>query len=194
MILRLAFFSMVIVAGLLAFYFLTRKKWNWSGVSGSLTIALTAVFLIPIGMFIWVSYENRLQLINNLDGITLGSQSADLRFLKGDPLLVVDKENQQVLWRYENPINPGNFTDVYLKNDQVIEISFLGKCKFCNQVSGFGVGTHYNDILKRFGEPSDIEDLRNNLRRRINYPEYQVFYLLEKNKVVSQGIYQPSSH
>lgn len=190
MIFRLAFFAILIIAALLALFFFTRKKWNWNSYIGSLAIAFCALLIIPIGMFTWVSYENRLQTIDNLAGIQLGVNSAEVKLLKGEPLFQLERPEQKIHWRYQDKLFAGNLLDIIIQNNQVVEISFTGSCQYCEKVNGFGIGASYEDIIKRFGEPTEKIISNDQLEQRINYPEYNSFFVLKENKVIRQGIYQ----
>jgi len=94
MIFRLAFLAILIVAALLALFFFTRKHWDWNSYIGSLAIAFISLLIIPIGMVKWVSYENRLQAVNSLAEIQLGSKSHDVMLLKGAPFFKLDRPEQ----------------------------------------------------------------------------------------------------
>lgn len=190
MIFRLAFFATLVVAALLALFFFTRKKWNWNSYVGSLAIALSALLVIPVGMFVWVNYENRLQAIHSLSNIELNSSATDVKLLKGEPMFKLNRPEQKIHWRYQDKLFPGNLLDVIIQNEKVIEVSFTGSCQYCEKVNGFGVGSTYDDIVKRFGEPTEKIISSDELEQRINYPEYNSFYVLKEGKVIRQGIYQ----
>lgn len=189
MIFRLALFSILIVAALLALFYFTRKKWNWNSYIGSLVIAFSALLIIPIGMFTWVSYENRLQAVHQLADIHLGANSADVKLLKGEPMFQLERPEQKIHWRYQDKLFSGNLLDVIIQNNKVIEISYTGTCQYCEKVNGFGVGAPYEDIIKRFGEPSEKIISSDQLEQRLNYPEYNSFFVLKEGKVIRQGIY-----
>ncbi len=191
MIFRLAFFAMLVIAAVLALLFFTRKRWNWNSYLGSVAITFSAILLIPIGMFAWVSYENRLQTLNTFADIHLGSNTADVKFIKGEPLFKLEQPDNTLHWRYQDKLNHGNFTDVIFKEGKVTEISFSGTCDYCYKANGFGINTPYEDILRRFGETSDVQISDDELERRLNYPEFQTFFVLQQGKVIRQGIYQP---
>ena len=190
MIFRLAFFGLLLVAAMLALYFFTRKKWDWNSYAGSLALAFSALLLIPLAMFAWVSFENRLQVQEIFAGIKLGSTTADVKFIKGEPVFKIDRPDQKTLWRYEDKINPGNLIDVVIQRGKVIELSFTGPCQYCEKVNGFGIDTPYDDIIKRFGEPGKRIISADELEQRLNYPEFKSFFVLKEKKVIRQGIYQ----
>jgi hypothetical protein len=190
MIFRLAFFAILVVAALLALFFFTRKKWNWNSYIGSLTIAFSALLIIPIGMFAWVSYENRVQTLNTLANIQLGATSADVKLLKGEPFFQLERPEQKMHWRYQDKLYPGNLLDVILQNGKVIEISFTGTCQYCEKANGFGIDAPYEDIFRRLGEPAEKIISTDELEQRINYPQYHTFYIMREGKVIRQGIYQ----
>ena len=190
MIFRLAFFAILIVAALLALFFFTRKTWNWNSYIGALTIGFSALLIIPIGMFTWVSYENRIQSLTSLANIQLNATSADVKLLKGEPFVELERPEQKTHWRYQDNLYPGNLLDVIIQNGKVIEISFTGTCQYCEKVNGFGIGSLYQDIISRFGEPAEKIISEDELEQRINYPEYNTFYVLREGKVTRQGIYQ----
>jgi len=190
MIFRLAFFAILIVAALLALFYFTRKKWDWNSYIGSLTIAFSALLIIPIGMFTWVSYENRIQTLNTFANIQLGATSADVKLLKGEPNFQLERPEQKKHWRYQDKLYPGNLLDIIIHNGKVIEISFTGTCEYCEKANGFGIGSPYDDILKRMGEPAEKIVSSDELEQRINYPQYNTFYIVREGKVIRQGIYQ----
>jgi hypothetical protein len=190
MIFRLAFFGILLVAAMLALYFFTRKKWDWNSYAGSLAIAFSALLIIPLGMFAWVSFENRLQTQNSFADIELGATTVDVKFLKGEPVFKIERPDQKMLWRYQDKINPGNLIDVIFQNGKVKELSFTGPCQYCEKVNGFGIDTPYDEIVKRFGKPGEKIISADELEQRLNYPEYNSFFVLKEGKVIRQGIYQ----
>lgn len=190
MIFRLAIFGILLVVALLTLYFFTRKKWDWNSYAGSLAAAFSVLLIVPLGIFAWVSFDKRLQVQETFADITLGSTTADVKFIKGEPKFKMERPEQKVLWRYEDKINPGNLLDVVIQNGQVLELSFTGTCQYCETVNGFGIDTSYDDILKRYGEPEEKIISPDELEQRLNYPQFNSFYVLKEGRVIRQGIYQ----
>ena len=204
MIFRLALFAILLIAAFAAMYFLTRKKWDWNRYAGTVILLFSSLLLIPLAMFAYVSYENRLKIHNSFSGITLAATSADVKFIKGEPNLVSlditndentyenpdEKHEGKIHWRYIDQLNRENYLDIVFHEGKVVEISYTGTCQYCETINKFGIGSYYQDIVKRFGEPAETLISEDELQQRINYPQYQVFFVLQETKVIRHGIYQ----
>jgi len=194
MIFRLALFAFLLIAAFVALYFLTRKTWDWNKYAKSLVLTLSSLLIIPLAIFAYVTYENRLQTLNEFAGISLGATTAEVKFSKGDPAHVTEHstgnaDEGKLYWRYTDTINKGNFLDISFDNGKVVEISYTGKCYYCETINDFGIGSYYQDIVKRFGEPSETIISEDELEHRLNYPQYHVFFILKEEKVIRHGIY-----
>jgi len=108
----------------------------------------------------------------------------------GAPAFILDRPEQNTLWRYEYKLSPGNLLAVVIDNGIVVEVSYTGTCQYCEKVNGFGIDAPYDDIIKRLGEPAEKIISSDQLEQRINYPEYNSFFVLKEGKVIRQGIYQ----
>ncbi len=190
MIYRLLFIAVCVLIALLCLYLLTRNRWDWSQYARPIAITASVLLIIPLGLFAWTSYENRLQPLGTFAGVELGSNSKQVKYVKGEPFSSSQNELGQIHWRYNDPISPGNFTDILFRDNKVVEISFSGTCEYCHLLSGFGLNSTYSEIKNRFGESADIKSTQGGTQSRVNYPKYQVFFILEGEKVVRQGIYQ----
>lgn len=191
MVFRLALFAILAIAALLALYFVTRNKWDWNKYAGSLAVVFCLLLLVPLAMFSWVTYDNRLTTVNKFSGIQLGANSAEVKFIKGMPDTQTDMGESKSHWRYIDKLNKGNQLNVYFSNGKVTELSFAGNCEYCDNIKSFGIGSAYEEVIERFGTTQDIEISENELEHRLNYPEYQVFFVFKEKKVIRHGIYQP---
>ena len=93
-------------------------------------------------------------------------------------------------WRYIDKLNKENYLDIVFNEGKVVEISYTGICQYCETINNFGIGSYYEDIVKRFGEPVETIISEDELEHRINYPQYHVFFVLKETKVIRHGIYQ----
>ncbi len=191
MIFRLALFFILAIAALLALYFATRKTWNWNRYASALATIFSIFLLVPLAIIIWLNYENRIQVANQIADITLGNTAEEIKLLKGEPAFQIERSANRQFWHYQDKVNTGNFIDLVMQDQSVIEISFTGPCEYCYRINGLGIGTPYQEIIHRLGEPDSREVSADQLEQRLNYPKLQSFFVIREAKVIRHGVYLP---
>lgn len=191
MIFRLALFFILAVAALLALYFFTRKTWNWGRYASSLAIIFSIFLLVPIAIVSWLTYENRIQAVNELADIKLGTKAEEIKLVKGEPSFQINRPGQTQLWHYQDKTYTGNFIDLVLKDRSVIEVSFTGSCEYCYRINGLGIGSPYQNVIDRLGEPENRQVSADQLEQRMNYPELNSFFVIKEARVIRHGVYLP---
>jgi hypothetical protein len=58
---------------------------------------------------------------------------------------------------------------------------------------GFSIGSSYNEVVKKLGQPSSISTSTDGLKRLLSFEKYQAFFEFSQGKVLSYGIYAPST-
>ena len=70
-------------------------------------------------------------------------------------------------------------------------VIYIGKCLYCNQLFGLGLGTTYEKVRERLGEPTSVSNSPDQLKRLASFEKWNVVFILKENKVINFGIYYP---
>lgn len=146
--------------------------------------------------------------------VPLGSSKADVRFLKGEP---IETSKMPDWWRYSvgtwfpkgfvpnNPRDvPGPHLLIYFNNEKVHAVlcghrprdifDFLAQERAqgpSTSPCGENIGSNSEQITTFYGEPSEIKRSKDELTRVYLFPEKKEMLVLETNRVVFAGTYDP---
>lgn len=186
MAIRIALFVILIMLGFIMLYWATRNKWNWGESAKPMFATMAVLLMLPILMTAYMVDQNKATVLHSFNDIALGSDKADVMFIKGEPKKIIEG-----VWLYDDLVNKFNSTRItFNKQDKVQEISYQGTCEYCNRISGMGIGSDLNSLEKKFGHPSQLSLSENGLERRAEFKQFQSFFVLQKNSVISFGIFK----
>lgn len=146
--------------------------------------------------------------------VPLGSSKADVRFLKGEP---IETSKMPDWWRYSvgtrfpkgfvlnNPRDvPGPHLLIYFNDGKVHAVLCGHRSRDMIDVliqeqaqgrstspCGEAIGRSSEQITTSYGEPSEIKRSKDDLTRVYLFPERKEMFVLETNRVVSAGTYDP---
>lgn len=168
---------------------LTRAKekgaWENKVVQGALYI-ISFLALIALGIWAFNTYKVRPHAQTEFYKIKLSHKKADVKFIKGNP-----HKEKDSLWAYKDKYDKGLSLLIGYHEQDVRFVSYSGECTHCENISDIGIDNTYESVLDKFGEPSKISYSQDQLLRLLSFEQYNVFFLLKTNRVVSYGIYNP---
>ena len=194
------FLSTLLVCFVTIFH-LTRKSWEWKIILKWAGISLTGILLVGAGIWWGIySYNQKPKRQLSYSGIELGFSSKDVRFTKGKPDSVIpgiENCSCDSLYSYEEDdsiLKKNSLQLIRFKKRKVVGIVQLwwGN-EFIEGIQGIGSYSSLDDVKKKFGEPDSIRESDSGDERRYFYAKYNVRFGLEKAKVKSIGIYDPSN-
>ncbi|MDA2931013.1 hypothetical protein MYX84_13890 [Acidobacteria bacterium AH-259-O06] len=65
--------------------------------------------------------------------------------------------------------------------------------RYSTPLQGVYIGTSHERLIEKFGNPAQISQSRDGLKRIYSYPQYNLGFWLAKNRVYSYGIYDPAN-
>lgn len=175
----------LVFVGMVTLYIVTKDRWNWR----RLTIrgALGVVALIGLLLFgTWGInlYENRIVPQTEFMGVKLADTQADVRFKKGKPH--DDKDTEIAMYSDSS----GEFETVIIYRDgKIRKVQYVGKCGGCYNIHGLGVGTTYEDVLEKLGQPSYLSASADNEMRIASFEKLNLMFQFAEGKVIGYGIY-----
>jgi hypothetical protein len=182
-------FLAAVVLGLVLLFGQTKDRWNWK------KIILIPVCLIVLGWggtisYYWASnaYENRAVKQTEFLDIALGDSISDVKFKKGEPAKLDWTASRKDLMAYLDESGDVDFV-IRFQDSNVRIIYNFNKCGWCNRIFGLGFGSSYKEIEEKLGDPSSVSIEVDELHRRIFYEKWNVFFTLEKSKVIHYGVY-----
>ena len=181
------FWGLVFV-GLIVLYIFTRDRWKWRKVlvrAGLGVVVLAGIATVCI--FGYSTYQNRVVPFSDFLGLKLSDTKSDIKFKRGASL-----SQDESLWAYKD--KEGNWELVVrFRNEKVRMVEYVGTCSYCNYLNGLGIGTSYDGLLEKLGEPTLVSTSDDGLMRLVSFSKTNQFFQLAEGKVIGFGIYDPST-
>ncbi len=172
------------VIGLVLLYGQTRDRWRWKKV---FLTALVVTVTIACVAWAYSEYENRIMAQSEFLSISLGSKVSDVRFIKGNPDMA---SMDGGVWIF-NDSNKKAELLVLFRDTVVKAVLYIGDCFYCNQMFGLGIGASYEKVKEKVGEPTSVSISPDQLKRLASFEKWNVVFILQENKVINFGIYDP---
>jgi hypothetical protein len=180
------FLSSVVLA-LAAIFIATKDRWNWKKI---ILWPLTIVILIAIVVFAYNAIPQRPKKETSFWEIPLGATEADVRFLKGEPTkkygdtwsyVTYDSGGSQWQYMYRMQFKNAKF---YLTYYAATPNYLYGP-----EIQGIKLRYSLEQILQKFGTPSQVSTSEDGLSRLYSFNEYGVAFELKANRVVGFGVF-----
>jgi hypothetical protein len=116
--------------------------------------------------------------------IPLAAKKSDVRFMKGEPTKVDDKDE----WHYhiEKDTNDSALYQVIFRGEHIRLIAYTTAKSFgSSYLQGIGIGSHVDAVREKFGEPSHVSESKDGLRRIYSYEKYNVFFTLQQTQCLA---------
>lgn len=205
---------------LIAVYLCKSIKFNWKRL---LKVTLLLIFVgVSFGFlcFIGISlYDQKYKFFpvkqNDYANISLGMTMSEVKYLKGNPLFVIDNNssNSKIHFiRYLNEFEPKQKIEDFLgwgyeekDSNHRLQMYFDGEGKiksvFCHSIGfmacprllGIWDGISERELVEKIGKPT-IEKISDSAVKIMQYEDLNITFFLEKGQVylMQMGIYQGS--
>lgn len=169
----------ILLIAIIFLYLQTKDRWQWNKILKLSFLGITSISaLTAIAILISNQYKEMPKIINEFQGIHLGSTKDDVMFLLGKP----KEESGGRLWYGR--------TLVCFKEDKVTDVLY-----FCNEnhdykeLNGIRCGDDSKQINKKFGRDLKIKKFDDNqLYRLYEINKYNCRYALVQNKVKEMSL------
>lgn len=190
------FLSSVLLS-IVGLYAATKDRWNWKRIAKwGLALPLAAVAILSLGIWSYSTYQERPAAMAEFEGLKLTSTPADVRFLKGEPIAKHSTEDQWVYDAHSGSAQPEDAVVlVKFRDGKIRHVTYwANERQIVNPyLLGFSIGSEYEPIIKRLGQPSHISTSANGLNRILSFEQFKIFYDFEQGKVRAFGIFDPST-
>ena len=181
-------FLSALMLSMVIMYVVTRDRWSWKKISIRTFVVLLSVGVL-VAVAIWVNdvyqdHQNRAVAQTEFYGIKLSDTQSDIKFIKGAPL-----KEEDGMWVYRGKRDKGLELVIIFQDNNIRSILYIGDCTYCTGISGLGIGDSYEDVIAKFGEPSNISISRDELQRMLSFEKYNVIFEFRKNRVNAFGIH-----
>lgn len=189
---------------------ITKDRWNWKKIvkiSAASTVMIAVIIAGGISIEEWNASKNR-RKVNGIDvndivvikneymDIKLSHSRADVKFVRGGPNS--EEEDEKDIWTYFGSFHDeSNNVDIDCKlsikflNNKVHAIYYTGAHTSISPISNINIGSKYDDVISKFGEPSLVSESIDHLERALFFDHYNTFFKLERNEVAVLGLYNP---
>jgi hypothetical protein len=185
-----------ILLSVVALFAVTKDRWNWRRIAKwGLLVPVAAILLLGGGVYLHGRWTDRPVPQTKFGEIELTATPADVLFVKGEPQLKDGPDR----WVY----NAGSGSAapdaakylVMFKDGRIRFVLYTaGAEQIVNPLlMGFDIGTAYDRVTERLGQPSSISISESQLDRMFSYEKYNTFFSFSQGKLVAYGIYQPKS-
>ena len=189
-----------IFLGTVALFIFTKDRWNWKKI---ILWSIGIVILVPLAFFVAlkctelltkespVVYSNP-QRQDVFWELTFEDAKADVKFKKGEP-----KIHNPDLWEYKiQELNGSESSYLIRFNGEKIRYIMYQASNLSIPTAPYFIGKTLGDssaeVFRKFGKPSEIANTKDELNRLYSYEMFNLFFVLERDKVISYGIYNPS--
>jgi len=183
-----------IILGLVVLYVNTKDRWKWAKILKLvIAIPLSLALIAVAGVFLYTKISDRPRKQTEFWQISLSDTKEDVLFKKGKPI----EEESDNLWSYI--IEVGMYI-VGFYDGKVIEIAYTDISNKSNPfaeflpgptIQGIGFNESSDAVTRKFGSPASIVESKKGLARMYYFPQYNVWFTLEKDSVRVYGIYNP---
>lgn len=185
---RLSIIISLLILGIVMLYLRKKEGWDWDKVLLFFSVTvLTITICASIGIFIYLKMSAKPEIQTSFWEVTLESRKPSIEFIKGPPIEVTDDD----YWIYQSKIKGG--TEIYFlkfMNDKLWVVGYLaGGLSGGPGMQGFKQGSSVEEIVKYFGEPSQVVEINANLSKLYLYEQYNIFFVVKGNKVSYYGAY-----
>ena len=181
-------FLSTLMVSMVIMYVVTRDRWNWKKIFIRTSIALLCVgVLLAVAIWAYDAYQehqNRAVVQTEFYGIELSDTQSDIKFIKGAPF-----KEEKGMWVYREKYDKKLELIILFQDNDISTILYIGDCTYCAGISGLGIGDSYEDVVAKFGEPSNISISKDELQRMLSFEKYNVVFEFQKNRVNAYGIH-----
>lgn len=183
-----------IFLGTVALYIATRDRWNWKKVFlWPLAVLFALSIVIGGGAYLYHLYDNKPRKINSYWDIPLGATTDDVLFAKGQPTnREADPNREADRWTYRlgSETHPDGWINVQFRDGKVWLVNYTaGPMYSAPKIKGIPHYAELDEIEKSLGKPSSISKAPDGTTRLYSFAQFNVFVEIEKNKIVSMGMF-----
>lgn len=172
--------------GVIALYIATSERWRWRKIVIWGSAGCCALLLAIWGGFAAIAaYENRIVPVNAYQGLQVTDSKADVRFKKGEPT-----EISKAIWGYATDGQEWD-TVVLFSGEQIQAIFYGGNCTYCNALNGISIGTSYDTVIEKLGQPTTVSVSKDGLSRYLSFKDTNMVVRMARGRVDAVGVYNP---
>ena len=190
MVFRLGILFSAILLGIVMLYLRKRERWEWDKILILFTVTIVCISIFgSIGVFVYIKMSDKPEIQTSFWDINLTTRKPTIKFIKGPPNIVKDEN----IWVYISEIR-GTPEVYYLgfSEDQLRFVGYLGgDLSGGPSIQGIEKGSSLDDILTFFGKPSHISESKDGFKKLYSYENYNVFFIIEDNRVSIYGVFYP---
>ena len=187
---RLGILISLLLIGIVLLYLRKKEGWEWDKLLLLFTVTVIVMaLLIGIGIFIYINISDKPEIQTSFWHINLESSKPSIEFIKGPPQEATDDG----YWIYSSRIKGD--AEIYFIKFQENQLWVVGYLKGGSSggpgIQGIKKGSRLDDIVKYFGEPSQVSDIEFNRSKLYLYQSYKIFFVIKEDKVSMYGAYNP---
>jgi hypothetical protein len=178
----------------------THHKWKTVGkVFG---VLILCGVLISGAIWGWYAYQNRPQVVTELDGVRLGMTPLEVKLLKGAPTAASEMTQEpdrsaggeepspatfRLAWTFGNTQSFGGVLYVVFRGAarDHLKTSIICETDGYDKALGLGRFNSEREIVEKLGSPSEQSIDRQGLKKTISYKRWNVAYEITKGSVSS---------
>jgi hypothetical protein len=180
-------FLSAVFLGTIALFIATKDRWNWKRVARrAIGGAVVLLVLIFIGVWGYTWYEGRPVPQDELWGIKLGMNQAEVKYLKGEP-----NNSDDDRWYYgKEGDNVSRF--VLFVDGNVAQIMVYGKPNYLPTVAHVSSYSDSKDIEAKLGKPTKVQLSNDSLRKMVVFENYRLWFGLSKEEIQAIAVFDPN--
>lgn len=165
-------------------YYVTKhKKWRLIGkITGAI---LLLAILIGLGIWAWIQYQNRPQVVNSVGDVSLGMTPVEVTLAIGNPEVNLEGTEEDTDLRHIY-LNYNDEVDYFVRfSNESGEYRAVVICSsnYLREVLGFSKYDSESKVIKKLGEPTSISVREDGLEKMISYKQWKTAFGIEQGDV-----------
>ncbi len=171
-----AIFLSAVLLSSVALFIATKDRWNWKRIA---LWGLAPVIGVPLvgalGLYAYSYYSDMSRSQTVFWDIPLDATESDIKFLKGAPIEVLDKDRW--VYRPENSTSPETKSQhiVAFRDGKIWYVMYFGsRSAFAPSLQRIRYGSSLQEVTEKFGGPSYVSISEDALDRLLSFEHYNV--------------------
>ena len=171
----------------------------YSSAFRKIALALAGLGVVIGGVYwAWTTFENRPQVVTELDGVRLGMSPVEVTLAKGAPSTegATSKEQDGQLrrdWTFATSYGPTLTVTFYGQTENALAASIICEAESYSGPFGLVHLSSEEDVIDKLGQPSRTSIAEDGLSKFVSFSRYKVAYQITKGVVTQVCILRSDS-
>lgn len=180
------FWSTVLVLAFASVVLLTKHK-RWRTFWKVVVVSLVLGAFVGVGVWLYLRHQDRPQVMDSLNGITLGMSEVEVTLAKGKPDQISELDTTEDGFRkfllYKG--SQDDFTYAIVRGpERAMSVTDICDKGGYGKVLGFGDYTSEKRLVEKLGAPASTSINKEGTEKLLTYPQWNAAFEIAKGSVI----------